>query len=162
MIQENKKPQKTRTNEEWEILLDKYYEGETSRTEEIWLEEWLLSASADSNAAHNPDRAVKSWIALRRREKKKDNIKQKSLRAIKYAAAVIVILTISSKTAYHARESLAGDYYVAYVHNQKITNQTQIYEQMLKALDNVSDQEISVEAQLSDIFEGIQTDSFTH
>lgn len=162
MIQKNNELQKPRTNEEWEVLLHKYYEGETSRIEEIWLDEWLLSSSVNSNAAHNPDRAVKSWIALRRREKKNDSIRKKTLTTIKYAAAIIVLFTISSITAYNARESVADDYYVAYVHNQKITNQKQVYEQMLKALDDVSDKGLSVEAQLSDIFEGIQSDSFTH
>lgn len=144
--------------EQWEMLLEKYYDGDTSNEEESWLEEWLLN-SQESSPEHNPDRAVKSWIALRRKEKNRIASRQVTLRRIGYAAAIISVLLLSTTAAYHARNSVPEEYYIVYAHNEKITDPDLAFQQMHKAVADVSESQVSVEDQLSAIFEGVETEA---
>lgn len=144
--------------EQWEMLLEKYYDGDTSNEEESWLEEWLLN-SQESSPEHNPDRAVKSWIALRRKEKNRIASRQVTLRRIGYAAAIISVLFLSTTAAYHARNTASDEYYIVYAHNKKITDPTLAFEQMHKAVTEVSGTQVSVESQLSAIFEGLDPET---
>lgn len=155
MKQQQNNTGKPFSKEEWEMLLEKYYDGGTSNEEERWLEEWLLN-SQGSSPEHNPDRAVKSWIALRRKEKKRMTSKQVTFRRLSYAAAIISVLFLSTTAAYHARNTIPEEYYIVYAHNKKITDPERAFEQMHKAVAEVSDSQVSVEDQLSAIFEGIE------
>ncbi|MGL4331205.1 MAG: hypothetical protein ACRCZQ_00300 [Bacteroidales bacterium] len=146
------------SKEQWEMLLEKYYDGDTSNEEESWLEEWLLN-SQESSPEHNPDRAVKSWIAIRRKEKKSITSRQVTFRRLGYAAAIISVLLLSTTAAYHARNTASDEYYIVYAHNKKITDPERAFEQMHKAVAEVSGSQVSVENQLSAIFEGIDTEA---
>lgn len=155
MKQQQNNTGKPFSKEEWEMLLEKYYDGGTSNEEERWLEEWLLN-SQGSSPKHNPDRAVKSWIVLRRKEKKRMTSRQVTFRCLGYAAAIISVLFLSTTAAYHARNTTPEEYYIVYAHNKKITDPERAFEQMHKAVAEVSDSQVSVEDQLSAIFEGIE------
>ncbi len=54
---------KSRTTEDWQALIERYYDGLTSDEEESELQEYLFSSAQQANPATKADRAVMAYMA---------------------------------------------------------------------------------------------------
>lgn len=159
MNDQSDKIQKVLSEEDCKKLLEKYYAGETTLAEERLIDEWLSSDNTQTNA-YNPDKAVRSWIAVWKREniRKEKYIHRKTVyRRIASIAAVIALLFCCSATIYYTRLA-NSEYYLAYIHSVKITDEELVFQQMQQSINNVSENTSLIDEQLHAVFEGFQID----
>lgn len=86
----------SRTTEEWQALIERYYDGLTSEQEERELSEYLFSASQQANPATKADRAVMAYMAtgkLLTNQRRQRNV---GLYRIMAAASIVGIVAMTA------------------------------------------------------------------
>ena len=87
---------KSRTTEEWQALIERYYDGLTSTDEERELSEYLFSADQQANAATNADRAVMAYMAAGKRLTEQRRHRTIGFRPMLAAASVAAIVAFAA------------------------------------------------------------------
>ena len=142
--------------EYWIKLSSKYFEAETTEQEEQELRQFAATCQ-------DPDfdelRAVMSYLEVAR-SNKNGAIRRKFFTRSLIAASLALVMGISLFVAAHIGQG--QDYnadYHAYVNGIEITDQDQVFDLMVRTLQNmetISQDELpTVEEQLEDIFHGL-------
>jgi hypothetical protein len=118
----------TISNEEAILLLEKYYEGETSNAEEVMLRNFL--AQKDLPERFNPDQALFGYFERKRQQPK--NIIIPMIKWTSIAASLIGLIIATKGLIFHS-----NDHY-AYINGEKYTDTELVKEQALKSLDILS------------------------
>lgn len=153
-----------RSREEWDELIDRYYEGMTTSQEERQLRAFLFSPQA-ADPVYDEHRAVLSYLAMKGKygnanEATKPSQKEYSLR--KYAAkrwaaaAAVAALLIAGVNTYTHFVHSKKDIYVAYVYGKKYTSSDVVTEQTLRSIHTVFAEDISIEEELGNVFGSLE------
>lgn len=137
--------------EKWNDLLNKFYNGETSTSEEKQLRGYLW-AKTEKDTHFRADKAVFAYIEMKKTATKHKHIPIKLYRILKVSVAAATLAGVIVYWSY-----LPTDTYVAYVHGKKYTRPDVVKQQMENTLKSLQITDISVEKQLSDIF--VKSDS---
>lgn len=143
----------TRTPQDWEQLVERYYAGETSLHEEEELRRFLFSK--ESGDAYDDTRAVLAFTETGRRlaRSRIKNRRHLSLH-VRTAAAVGMALLLGGGLFYIVAPR---DTCVAYVYGEKHTDPAVVIEQLQHSVSQFAETGITVESQLDDIFSPLET-----
>ncbi|MGM9802132.1 MAG: hypothetical protein ACI309_07510 [Candidatus Limisoma sp.] len=129
----------------WRNLAERYFEAETTDTEETALRRFLATDAA--TAEFDDLRAVMGFAVVGRRSTDR---RHRRRTAIRWAAAAAVVAVI---VAMPFAMSNSNEVYVAYVGGEKITDRDEVVNQMHSAMAHVlTDDGDSFESQMDDIF----------
>lgn len=135
----------------WMHLVERYFEAETTREEELALRRFLATNEADAPEFEEA-RAVMGYLAVGR-SVHKSGFKSRRRQALWWAAAaaVVVLVALPLKQAPVAEEE---DICVAYVDGKRLTDSNEVLQLMKQTMQSVqADAETrSVENRLGDIF----------
>lgn len=143
----------TRTPQDWEQLVERYYAGETSLREEEELRRFLFSK--ESGDAYDDTRAVLAFSETGRRlaRPRIKNRRHLSLH-VRTAAAVGMALLLGGGLFYIVAPR---DTCVAYVYGEKHTDPAVVIEQLQHSVSQFAETGITVESQFDDIFSPLET-----
>lgn len=118
----------TKSPEEADVLLQKYYEGETTNAEEKWIVDFLSQTKIPER--FNADKAIFGFFTGKKQKPKAIHIPLMKWASI---AAIFFGLIFLAKGFYNEKQS---DY--TYINGQKHTDTQIVKEQALASLDNLS------------------------
>lgn len=160
MKQENNKTKfHIRSIEEWEELVERYFEAQTTDEEERQLRYFLLTEAA-VGSKFDEAKVVMGFLAV---GKSLHQPKKKHFAGygIKWVAAVVVCCIIGSVTwqAADRRENVC----VAYIYGEKCTDSEVVMSQLKNSLRQVQrgEEEATVEEQLNDMFQTLDDEDVT-
>ena len=87
---------KSRTTEDWQALIERYYYGLTSDEEERELQEYLFSSAQQANPATKADRAVMAYMATGKLLNKKQRHSNVGMYRIMAAASLVGIVALAA------------------------------------------------------------------
>ena len=129
----------------WRNLAERYFEAETTDTEETALRRFLASDAA--TAEFDDLRAVMGFAVVGRRCTDR---RRRRRRAIRWAAAAVIVA--AAGTVPFAITD-RNEVFVAYVGGEKITDREEVVNQMHSAMAQVlTNDECSFDSQMEDIF----------
>jgi len=146
-----------------ERLISRYFEALTSEAEERELRRFL-AGEAGADARYDEVRAVMGYLSTGRRlhavaapptaGRPTMRLRKKVLR---YAAVLAAGLLLGGGGLYVSRQAAEDEVCVAYVQGRRVTETEAVLAQMRMSVKNVTDasDELSVETQLGDMFEGL-------
>lgn len=140
----------------WDEVARRYYEAETSESEEFALKRFLVSAEAD-DPRWDELRAVMGFLVCARRAESCGKQVRKPVvpyRRYWMEAAAVVVMAMGV-TFWLSRPVLPEDVCVAYVGGNKILDESRVMFEMQRSLQRVSPPESAptIESQLGDMFE---------
>lgn len=133
---------------DWEELIGRYYEGETTTEEERLLQEYFMDSRY--TAKHNADKAVISYIMMGKQYTQMDK-KRKRIAHYRISVASTVTAAVIAGIVYGILP-LRNDY-IAYVYGTRYTKKEIVEEQLRKTLSVFPVCDHSVEEELSGIFD---------
>ena len=134
-------------NDYWKALAERFFEADTSETEERELRRFIASGLAGSE--FNDVRAVMGLAAVGARRYHRRRRRTVFLSAAAAAAAVVAVVMTAVSLA-----ADGGDSCVAYINGTKHTDEAIVMAQMHSTMDEMAQQaqELSVERQMDDFF----------
>lgn len=147
---------RTYTEADWDALVERYFEAETTEAEEAALRRFLCTLQG-SAPRYDEVRAVMGFLAVGRSQqapavpqKKGRSIRLQTLGRI--AAAVIVAVGVGL-AAWHT-QSQSTEVYIAYVDGREITDREAVIALMTGTMQEVlaEDPTAEMEAQMSEMF----------
>ncbi|HIY48370.1 MAG TPA: hypothetical protein H9834_00925 [Candidatus Barnesiella excrementavium] len=143
----------SRSPHDWELLIERYYAGETSRREEEELRQYLFSATADPR--FDDTRAVLAFTGtgwhLTRPHRQ---VARRHAWRTWVGAAACIALLLAGGIVYH---TTPRDTCVAYVYGEKETNPEVVIRQMQQSVSQFASTDVAVESQLDAIFSPLET-----
>lgn len=129
-------------NDYWKALAERFFEADTSETEERELRRFITSGLAGSE--FNDVRAVMGLAAVGARR-----YNRRRRRTVFLSAAVVAVVMTAVSLA-----ADGGDSCVAYINGTKHTDEAIVMAQMHSTMDEMAQQaqELSVERQMDDFF----------
>jgi hypothetical protein len=149
------KPEKY-TDQYWEMLIQRYFEAETTEAEENELRSFL-STSPDLDSRYDEVRAVMGYLAMGRSLNKKKMARRPSrmIRTMRHVGvAASLALMIGFVSFYWSDLISERESYVAYVDGNKITDRAIVSQLMQESFGGVGigEAESDAEAQLLEMF----------
>jgi hypothetical protein len=149
------KPEKY-TDQYWEMLIQRYFEAETTEAEENELRSFL-STSPDLDSRYDEVRAVMGYLAVGRSLNKKKMARRPSrmIRTMRHVGvAASLALMIGFVSFYWSDLISERESYVAYVDGNKITDRAIVSQLMQESFAGVGieEAESDAEAQLLEMF----------
>ena len=137
----------SRTKNEWQQLLDLYYEGRTTRQEDAELADYLFNNADAQTSDHDADRAVLSYLITGRRLNAKNRRSSRS--TLLKAAAAIIGITLATYTT--IRLTTTDDFTMS-INGKKYYSETMAAEHMEQNLAMALADFTTVEDELSQMF----------
>ena len=149
------KPEKY-TDQYWEMLIQRYFEAETTEAEENELRSFL-STSPDLDSRYDEVRAVMGYLAMGRSLNKKKMARRPSrmIRTMRHVGvAASLALMIGFVSFYWSDLISERESYVAYVDGNKITDRAIVSQLMQEsfAVVGIGEPKEDAEAQLMEMF----------
>ncbi len=154
---------------EWDELIARYFEAETTAEEECRLRRFLVSEE-EGNARYDEVRAVMGFIAVGRKmntaashpvrpRRRRLSIAFSTAAAAAVAAGLFFFLKPTNRLEdpFMAETTMTGDVCIAYIDGKKYTNPDIVMAQMHAELarTNRPDDVPTIESQLGSMFEGL-------
>jgi hypothetical protein len=144
------------TDQYWEMLIQRYFEAETTEAEENELRSFL-STSPDLDSRYDEVRAVMGYLAMGRSLNKKKMARRPSrmIRTMRHVGvAASLALMIGFVSFYWSDLISERESYVAYVDGNKITDRAIVSQLMQESFAGVGigEAESDAEAQLLEMF----------
>lgn len=140
-----------RTREEWLRLAERYFEAETSETEEAELRRFLATPDAQCQE-FDELRAVMGYLATGRRLSRRQHSRSRRHTVMRYAvaASVACVVAMAGWMAHDMRSNQC----VVYIGGERYTDEAIVRQQMQLSLQAMGEASATVELdnQLSDMF----------
>ena len=149
------KPEKY-TDQYWEMLIQRYFEAETTEAEENELRSFL-STSPGLDSRYDEVRAVMGYLAVGRSLNKKKMARRPSrmIRTMRHVGVAASLALMIGFVSFYWSDLISDrEFYVAYVDGNKITDRTIVSQLMQESFAGVGigETESDAEAQLLEMF----------
>lgn len=142
---------------ELELLINRYFDGETSVQEELMLREALADCPWNSEAI-NEARFTMGYFAAHHQQQQRMAQKSRRIHAIGIAASIAIILGVGAFALWHQRVN-TNNMCIAYVNGKAISNDDAVLALIEKELNAMDDASNGMAAQLSSLGEALELDN---